>query len=408
MIFKPLLRRLSQRPRLYFDFASSTPIDFEMMKSFPKVPVAAQNANPSALHTEGVLAKKYLSDARQRCADVLLSHANEIIFTSGATESDNLAIMGTINHFLEQGIDSENICIATSTFEHSAVLEPIKGLAQKGIQFQNFVNIHGVVVPSSLTLPEGIRALLVSAMYVHNEIGTVQPIAEIAKRVRYLRKTNPDVEILFHVDATQAPLYYSLNVQKLGIDMMTLGATKLYCPKGVGLLYKRRSLSLSPILLGGGQEYGMRPGTEVLALIDSFSHALLYADKKRESSREKITLLQNYFEKRVKELLLDVRITAQESERAPHISHIQVPGFDSELLVLELDARGISLSSKSACKNEESTPSYDKAEWLETAGDTEQHIGTLRFSFGRTTTKKMIDRAVNALVSVIKKYSNVH
>ena len=256
----------------------------------------------------------------------------------------------------------------------------------------------GYISTKNLILSEGIQAAIVSVMMVQNEIGTVQDIKEIAKHVRRLRKEYPAVEIRFHTDATQAPLFYDLTVAKLGVDMMTLGATKLYCQKGVGVLYKKRGIRMSPLLHGGGQEFGLRPGTEPVALIHEFAHALKYAQSHREEFTKKITALQHYFEKKVKEVLPEIRITGT-GERTPHITHLVIPGIDSELLVIELDARGVAVSSKSACKNEEDGDS----ELLSLLYPGEQ-IGAIRLSYGRSTTKKDLDKAIGALQSVVQKY----
>jgi cysteine desulfurase len=216
-------------------------------------------------------------------------------------------------------------------------------------------------------------------------------------RVRKLRKEYPDKTILFHTDATQAPLYFNLRVDQLGVDMMTLGATKLYTHKGVGVLYKKRNVNLAPILRGGGQEKGLRPGTEPVELIHNFAHALAYAQERREEEAKRITDLQTYFEATLVQER-PVHITAKGSPRSPHISHVAIKDFDSELLVIELDAKGIAVSAKSVCKNEEDQESsivesiYGKG-W-----------GAVRFSFGRKTREGELDRTVRALKKIFDKY----
>jgi cysteine desulfurase len=242
-------------------------------------------------------------------------------------------------------------------------------------------------------------------MMVQNEIGTVQDIKELAKQVRKLRKEHPTVEIRLHTDATQAPLFYDLTVAKLGVDMMTLGATKLYCQKGVGMLYKKRGIIVSSLTHGGGQEFGLRPGTEPVALIHEFAHALAYAQSHREEATEKITALQTYFENQIPKVLPSVQITARTTEdnpmglRSPHITHIVVPNIESELLVIELDARGIAVSSKSACKNEQ-----DQDSGILTLLYPNENLGAIRVSYGRTTTKRELDKTIRAIQSVLKKY----
>lgn len=388
------------RSRTYLDFASSTPTDTAMLNDFPRLSLESLNANPSALHYEGVLAKHALTAARALVAKTLFAHSDEIIFTSNATESDNVALIGAVNAFLDTGIAPNEIVVYKSAIEHAAVNESADMLSKKGVIALTLPTAGGIVDPKDIVAPENIKAVIVSVMYVNNEIGTVQPIKEIAKRVRFLRKMHPGVAIIFHVDATQAPLHFSLTVPQLGIDMLTLGATKLYCPKGVGMLYVKRGIALVPLMYGGGQEQGLRPGTQPLALIHDFAHALSYAQIHRDMYTKKIAALQQYFETTLMKEIPTAVITCNDVERTPHITHVALKGFDSELLVLELDARGIAVSAKSACKNE-----TDSESEMVTAlyGP---NVGAIRFSFGRTTTKQGLDRAIAALKTIIEKYQN--
>jgi cysteine desulfurase len=394
--FKKQMRFLTRR--VYLDYASSTPIDRRMLQGLPKLPGAVVGANPSALHHEGVALRRAVAHAREQVARVLDVHSDEIIFTSGATESDNLAIAGTINRWLDAGIAPHEIAVFSGELEHAAVSETIAPFTVRGVTHVPLFTEDGVIAVNGLVRPEGIKAALVSVMYVSNEIGTVQPIVDIAKRIRKLRKLHPDIEFVFHTDATQAPLHFSLRVPMLGVDLMTLGATKLYCEKGVGMLYKRRALKLVPLIRGGGQEGGMRPGTESVSLIRQFAHGLAYAKEIREKETVRIASLQSYFETTLKSAFPQLRITAEGQPRTPHITHVGVPNFDSELLVIELDARGIAVSSKSACKNEEGNESaivellYGK------------NVGAIRFSFGRGTKKRHLNKALKALGAVLKKY----
>ncbi|HVY35685.1 MAG TPA: aminotransferase class V-fold PLP-dependent enzyme, partial [Candidatus Paceibacterota bacterium] len=277
----PIFKHFSGKTRIYLDYASSTPRDMGMARRVPKIPIRIHAANPSALHSEGVALRRVLNDARERVARVLEVHRDEIIFTSGATESDNLAIVGAIYGLLKKGIAHNDIVVISSDLEHAAVTETIKHVVTSGVRHVSLSTTDGVVDPKDIVVPNGAKAVVVSVMYVNNEIGTVQPISDIAKRMRKLRADHPNVQFIFHTDATQAPLHFSLRVPALGVDLMTLGATKLYCTKGVGALYKKRAVELMPVLHGGGQEFGMRPGTESVELMHEFSHALLYAQERR-------------------------------------------------------------------------------------------------------------------------------
>lgn len=388
----------SQRnKRLYFDFASSTPVDSAMLSSFPKLSAVVVGANPSALHAEGVSSRQALLAARTLVAKTLGAQVDEIVFTGNATESDTLALVGSVRAFINKGIAPSEITVYHSAIEHAAITESASALFDAGVTIKTLSATEGVVEPKDILVPLDTKAIVVSVMYVNNEIGTVQPIKEIAKRIRFLRKHNPGIEIIFHVDATQAPLHFSLLVPPLGIDMMTLGATKLYCPKGVGMLYVRRGIVIEPLFFGGGQERGLRPGTPAVSLIHDFAHALSFAQQQLQVYTEKIMKLQSYFEAQLR-LVPGVVISVKDSPRTPHITHIALSGFDSELLVLELDARGIAVSAKSACKNEMDTESDIVRDLYG------PNVGAVRFSFGRTTTKKQIDSAIAALKNVCEKY----
>jgi cysteine desulfurase len=397
VFFKPF-NKILKKKRIYLDYASSTPVDLEMLNSFPKIPAKFLGANPNALHYEGLMLSKALSNARSVAARSIRAQVDEIVFTSNATESDNLAIIGSVQHFLSQGFLPQEIIVYVSPFEHSAVSESIKSLSP-GIpvcflkQEQGYVNIKNIV------FTKDIKVVIFSVMLVQNEIGTLQYIKEITKQIRKLRKEYTDVQIIFHTDATQAPLFYDLNVLRLGVDMMTLGATKLYTQKGVGMLYKKRGTKLSPISHGGGQEYGLRPGTEPVELIHNFAYSLSYAQNNYEKEFLRIKSLQEYFEDKILQVLPVIKITAFKNDRTPHITHLVVPDIDSELLVIELDARDIAVSSKSACKNEDSAESE-----LLSLLYPDQNLGAIRVSYGRKTTKRELDKTIEAIGEVLKKY----
>lgn len=401
MFFKVFPQRTK---RIYLDYVSSTPVDETMLRGFSRIPHTYAGANPGALHQEGVKLKKILSSARARVARVLSAHPDEIIFTASATESDNLAILGTIRAWIRDGVSPEHIVVWTSPFEHSAVQEAVAHIDSR-ITVKLFSQEHGVVDERSVVLDVQHTHALISVMFIQNEIGTVQPIKEIAKHVRKLRKTFPEKTILFHTDATQAPLYYDLNVLKLGVDMVTLGATKLYCHKGVGMLWKRRGVTLAPLYYGGGQERGLRPGTEPVALIHEFSCALEYAQTHREKAYGHTKALQEYFESTLTTLVPAVHITSFNVNgeplimRSPHITHVVVPDMDSELLVIELDARGVAVSSKSACKNDQ-----DQDSGIMSLLYPNQTFGAIRASYGRKTTKRELDKVIKAIAEVLKKY----
>ncbi len=398
MIFFKLLKI---KKRTYLDYASSTPIDTKMLKMVPFLNKMSLFANPSALHKEGLFARGIINQSRERIAKILDIQNDEILFTSSATESNNLAINGLIKNFLAKGIKPNEIIIFTSDLEHSSISEIFKKLKDSGIQINILKSENGIINPKDISVSENIKVVIVSVIYVNNEIGTVQPINEISKRIRKLNKENPEIKFIFHTDASQASGHFSLRIPSLGVDMMTLGSTKLYCQRGIGFLYKKRNLLIDPIFYGGGQENNLRPSTESTSLIYDFSYALKYSQDIKEKETKRIAEIKEYFESEIKNNFPKLSIVAEKSNRSPHISFIAIPNFDSELMVLELDARGVAVSSKSACKNEEDKELdiikniYGK-DW-----------GGIRFSFGRLTNKKDIKKTIKELNSVLKKYSRI-
>lgn len=397
MFFNNLFKFGKSKKRVYLDYAASTPVDQKMLRSFIKLSKEELSGNPGALHQEGLSTKQVILDARRRIAKQIRVHTDEIIFTSGATEANNLALLGTIKNWRESGITPDQIEIVTTELEHPAILETVKALQKEGINISFLEVGENGLDAKSLQLKSETTHVLVTCMYVHNELGIILPIKDIAKEIRFLKKQNPKLEIIFHTDATQVPNTLALDIPTLGIDMLTIGATKLYTHKGVGMLYKKRVLKLANFLYGGGQEFGLVPGTEPVYLVDLFSKAFVYAQERVKEMNEKLSGLRNYFESRIKNEIPNARIDEVKLERSPHISHISIPNFDSELLVLELDARGIAISSQSACTDVAPVDSYMKKRFGETTA-------LLRFSFSRFTTKKDLDRAIEALKDVLKKY----
>lgn len=388
------------KKRIYLDIASSTTLDRGMLNTFPKLGNDVLMANPSAIHKEGIRARSLINEARKLIAKTISADESEIIFTSGATESNNLAILGAVSGLEKNGISRESILVYQSAFEHSAVNETLSFLKENNTQVRILPVENGVVNPKDIKVPAWVNALIISVIYVNNEVGAVQPIKEISKRVRFLKKHNPDIKIIFHIDATQAPIHFNLNMQSLGVDLMTLGSTKLYTHKGIGLLYIKRGVKIMPQMFGGGQEFGLRPGTESLFLIHNFAYALKYAQDNVVSESSRILEIRNYFEELIKKQIPQAIITFEQSYRSPHISHIAIPNLDSELLVLELDAKGLSVSAKSACKNE------DVGESDIVKDIYGGNYGAIRFSFGRFNTKNDAKIAIKYLKQIIKKYSN--
>ncbi len=405
---------LRKKPEIYLDHASSTPVSLTVLREMEE----AQRkyfANPSALHKRGVEVKNLIENARKRIAGVLHAHSDEIIFTASATESDNIALLGVVYEYIKNNsvafLKKNPPHIIVSSIEHSAVLEAARKLENEGVAVTYLpINTQGIV--DVLFLKKSLRpeTILVSVMLVNNEIGTIQPIEEISKILRYHRKHIHGINHLsaiptypyFHTDAVQAMSYLPLHVEKLGVDMLTLNGSKIYGPKGIGLLYKKRGIKIAPLLFGGEQELMIRPGTENTPAIVGFARAIEEAEKIKTKETTRLSKLQEFMHTLLRKEIPSVIFNGESSKKIVNNVHISIPNFDSEVLVLELDAQGIQASSKSACKSHDESPSYVI---MNLRGESyDEQMGNIRFSLGRSTTKKDIIYTVNALRDIIKKY----
>ena len=407
-----------KQEKIYLDYASATPIDSLVSLIMGKF--SKENfANPSAIHGSGLKVKKVLEETRKEVGDLLGAHSDEIIFTSGATESNNLAILGIINKYS----DLFTPHIVTTNIEHASVLEVCKYLEKTKKAEVTYVEVekNGIVDPKKIRKALKINTVLVSVIYANNEIGTVQPLREIAKELRHYRKTSKGRGLVFHTDAVQAINYLSINVEKLGVDLFSFNSAKIYGPKGVGVLYIKRNTLIQKILFGGEQEFGVRPGTENVVNILGLKEALFLALKMKKKEVIRLTLLRDYFFNKLDRIDIKdsgdskpARLSATAESlagckiifngdlknRLPNNINITIPKIPSDLLVIELDARGVLLSAKSACKMGDNEVSYVIRAINKNILDTD---GSLRFSLGRDTTKKDIIYTVKALARVLNK-----
>lgn len=417
--------------RVYLDYAATTPLDLRVKRAMEPY-FAKAFGNPSSIHAEGVAAKKAVDEARTKVARALEARAEEIVFTSGGTEANNLAIFGTVfsssptrlrgstpslrggRGWVHTNTTTPSASggypssteegrkmvphIVTTNIEHSSVLGPLRELERHGRAEVIYVPVekNGIVNPEKIISAIRPNTVLVSVMYANNEIGTIQPIAKIGKMIRALR-----VHPLFHVDACQAPLYLNCLVNALGVDLLTLDGHKIYGPKGVGCLYVRRGVQLAPTLFGGGQERGLRATTENIPAIVGFAEALRLAVAEREKESTRLHSLCDYF---YTSILQNTEIenavingSMEIGERLPNNLNISLSGIDTEMLTLQLDAAGIACSTKSSCLKDEKV-SYVVAAL---SGDKTRAVSTLRFTLGRATTKKDIEYAVKVLARLL-------
>jgi cysteine desulfurase len=446
---------IEARRKVYLDYASLTPTDTRVMKEVERVSTI-EYANPSSIHTAGVAAKKILEQSRTTVADFLHAHTDEIFFTASGTEANNIAIRGVVEAAKIEALRESavrphgHIHIVVSEIEHTSVLETVKALAAANLGKEIKMEIEIDFIPicsdgridldalKKLLRPE---TILVSIMLVNNDIGTIQPIRQAAKIVRDFSKATREMgqkmkrPILFHTDACQAPLYLDINVETLGVDLLTLDSNKVYGPRGVGVLYKKRSVKIGdhadhadivPIMTGGGHESGVRPGTENIPAIAGFAKALEIAAAERVSETKRLLTLRNYFVEELKRLVPGIILNGSyvESERLVNNINVTFPrkqkngidpdrdlDFDHEFFLLELDVRGIALSTKSACLRDEDESYVVRA--LRNARDREVDGGSsgreqssaqaIRFSLGRKTAKKDIDYTLGMIDEILMK-----
>lgn len=389
---------------IYMDHAATTPMDkkvIEAMMPFFDV----HYGNPSSLHAPGQIAAGVLAGARESIAKHLNAHADEMIFCSGGTESDNLAIMGVVNSakaelckkFGKNAVPH----IITSAIEHPAVLEPLLKLEYKGLikltQIEPASN--GIVSVKDVQNAITDQTVLVTIMYANNEIGTIQPIAEIGKAILKYRKQSDSVYPYFHSDACQAAGYLDLNVEKLHVDLLTLNGGKIYGPKGIGLLFVRRGVKIEPQILGGGQERRIRSGTENVPGIAGLAKALDMAQNKREKESARLVKLRD----RLMNGLLKIeksRLNGDEKMRLPNNVNISFMDIEGEAAMLYLDAKGVYCSTGSACASTSLDPSHVI---LALGMSYEAAHGSLRFTLGQSTTMKDIDYVIKVMPEIVKR-----
>jgi len=412
----------------YLDHAATTPMDKNVLKAmepyFSKI-----SANAGSLHQAGRESKKAVVEARKSVAKVLNCKAEEIIFTGSGTESDNMAILGVARAFLlglgnrifsaaqpvfpdpfasKKFIPSSSPSllaarVIVSNIEHHAVLFPAEQLEKEGFKLDLLkVNSDGLVAPDDLRKLITDETILISVMYANNEIGTIQPVAEIGKIIKEIKedrqKRGINTPIYFHTDACQSAGYLDLDVQKLGVDLLTLNGSKIYGPKGTGVLYVRIGTKIEPLVFGGGQENGKRSGTENLPGIVGLAKALEVSQKKRKSEFSRETKLRNYFIKKVLQAIPKVVLNGSSDKRLPNNINVSILDVEGEAMLLWLDKHGICVSTGSACDSQSLEPSHVI---LALGRPYEYANGNLRFTLGRSTTKKDLDCVLKVLPKIV-------
>ncbi len=375
--------------RVYLDNSATTPIDPAVVEAM--MPYLTEKfGNPSSIHFFGQEAKGAVDKARHQVAALLNSRPNEIVFTSGGTEANNLAIRGLLEANAAQGGH-----IITSAIEHSAVLNVCQDLEKKGFRVTYLpVYENGIVRTKDFEQAIEDDTILVSIMMANNEIGTLQPVEEIGRVIRQLRQDGK--KVWFHTDAVQAAGKVNVDVEAIGCDLLSISAHKIYAPKGVGALYVRRGVRLHPQNIGGHQERERRGGTESVPNIVAFGKACEIIE---EGGAEILRSLRDKFEDRVGEMIPDVVFNGDRDNRLPNISNISFSSIEGEGLLINLDMQGIAVSTGSACSSGSLAPSPV----IRALGRSDELArGAIRFSFGRFNTMEDVDQTLAVLPKAVE------
>jgi cysteine desulfurase len=377
------------------DHAAATPVDPEVFLAMEPW-LHAEHANPSAVYGSAHRARRALDDARASVARVLGCAPFEVVFTAGGTESDNLAVLGAV-----RAAAGTAPAVVTSQIEHSAVLKAVEQLEREGCAVTYVKPTRaGLVEPAAVASAVSPETVLVSVMLANNEIGTLQPVTEIAAAVKAVQP-----KTLVHTDACQAAGALSLNVAALGVDLLTINASKIYGPKGVGALYVRDGVKLQPLLFGGDQERGLRPGTENLAGIVGLAKALELAEARREVEAARLTALRDRLIDGILAAVPNSELNGDRQQRLPNNANILLRGVDGETLLFYLDEAGIEASLGSACTAGSIEPSHVLLAIGRSAVDSRR---SLRLTLGRGTTDTEIDTVLRLLPDIVNKIRSLN
>lgn len=374
--------------RTYLDYAATTPTDPEVVKAM--LPYFSERfGNPSSLHSFGQEGKAAIEDARETVAAFLGAEPEEIIFTSGGTESNNLALKGVALANKHRGTH-----LITSVIEHHAVLEPCRFLEQQGFSVTYLpVDHYGLINPDDVKAAITDQTILISIMHANNEIGTIEPVAKIGAIAR-------ERGVYFHSDAVQTVGHMPVTVSETQVDLLSLSAHKLYGPKGVGALYVRRGTVMLPWLHGGEQEQRRRPSTENVPAIVGFGAAVNIVHNRLREEAERLTLLRDQFIASLFEKIEDIRLNGHPTRRLPNNIHLTVERVDGESLLLNLDLEAIAASAGSACSSNSLEPSHV----LLALGQASAHAhGALRLTIGWETQAEDLQRVTEILAKIVQK-----
>ena len=379
---------------IYMDHAATTPVDPRVLAAM--IPYFSESfGNPSSLYGPAQEARAAIDDAREIVAGVLAARAREIVFTGGGTEADNLAVKGAALALRETGNH-----VVTSSIEHHAVLHACEQLEEFGFEVSYVpVDSDGIVDPAEVDRALTDSTVLVSVMTANNEIGTIQPISEIAAVVR-ARAGRQNRTIVVHTDAVQAVGYLELDVNSLGVDMLTLSAHKFHGPKGVGALYVRRGTPFEPQMVGGGQERYRRSGTENVPGIVGMAVAIEIAERRRIASTGEVARLRDRLIEGLMERVEGIRLNGHPTKRLPNNVNVSFESVEGEPILMGLDLEGICASSGSACSSASIEPSHVLLA-LGLSADIAQ--GSLRITLGHSSTDAEVDEVLDRLPQLVSR-----
>lgn len=427
--------------KYYFDYAATTPLDPRVLRVM-KPYFFQKFGNPGSIHEAGRKAKEAIEKAAAKIASILHCRPQEFIFTGSATEADNLAVFGiakanairdfehSSNNPTSQAVPNEasktvRNKIIISAVEHKAILAPCQALAEEGFEIVKLkVDKNGLVDPNDVAKLLDSKTILVSIIYADNETGTIQPIKEIAKVIKKFRASHNSSLPYFHTDASQAAQYLDINVEKLGVDLMTVSSHKLYGPKGIGGLYIKKGINpvrgrlsqsgrshafgetasngvkIKPIIFGGGQQNNIRSGTENVPSIVGFAEALALAESNKQKEYKRIEKLRNELEQGIFKLIPKVVLNGHPQKRLPNFLNVSILDIEGEAALLYLDQKGICASTGSACDSQSLEPSHVI---LALGRPYEYAHGSLRFTLGKYTTRESIQYLLKHLPPIVEK-----
>ncbi len=393
---------------IYLDYAATTPVDKEVLQAM--LPYFCENfGNAMSIHSFGQEAMQAVDQARQNMADFFSCTPSEVIFTSGATESNNLAVKGVLKAYYAQA--SKNLLkphIITSLFEHHCVLDSVRAVEKEGLAEVTYLrpDKNGLVRVTDLEKAIQSNTIFISIMYVNNEIGTVQPIGKIGKLVKKINTTRGAqvFPIVFHTDATQAINYFDCHVETLGVHLLSMSAHKIYGPKGVGALYIKKGTPIRKVQDGGDQEYKMRAGTHNVTGIVGLGKAIELVQKNQAKENKKIQLLRDHLIEKVLTEIPQVRLNGSKTHRSPNNTNFSFASVEGEGLLLSLDMEQISCSTGSACSSGALSASHVL---LSIGLRPEEAHGSLRMTIGKFTTKAEINTTVKKLKIILTRLRKI-